>query len=228
MAPDAVDDRYIHCSDKAFDKFIKAGLLKEELNRSAEFSKAWNTGAECSTVIAGKSKEHLTALRVQTSEDSMVVRNFNQAVKTLGADAQKYKDQFHFKSIHFLLMDSMKKVQPKDCKTVYAVSLDKYNATKGSKVRLGRFLKAYSTFSDLKKSTDLEGLFIFNITSCFFANLKVDKCNNDDAVLLSPAEGFTVEDLVSVENKDDDVEYQMLTLKHAELVSFHNCYIFSR
>lgn len=228
MVPDAVDDRYTGCRDKAFEKVIKGGLLKEELKRNADFFKAWSTDKACLKQNPEISNEHLLALIAHDSEEERSITTFNNAVKTLGADAKVYKEKFHFKSFHFLLMDSMRELQPKDCKTVYVAPHYRYEALKGSRVRLGQFLKAYFSFSYLKKMEDVDGSFILNITSCFFAKMGADICSEEDAVLLSPAEVFTVEDLVQVNDKDAHIKYQVMTLKHAELFSYHNCYIFSR
>lgn len=228
MALSAVDDRYIGCRDEAFEKFIKGGLLNEELKLNVDLKEAWSTQKACIKQNPETSKEHLAALIAHDSEDEKYIIAFNDAVKTLGADAKMYEDKFHFKSFHFLLMDSMRELQPKDCKTVYAVLDYQYKVSNGSKVRLGQFLKAYFSFSYLKTMTDLEDTFIFNITSCFFAKMGADICSEEDAVLLSPAEVFTVEDLVQVNDKDKDTEYKVMILKHAKLFSYHNCYIFSR
>lgn len=228
MVSGAVDDQYTGCRDKAFEKFIKGGLLKEELKLNADFSKAWSFPEACLKRNPKTSKDHLAALIALNSEDEMSIISFDNAVKTLGEDAKMYEDQFHFKSLHFLLMDSMRELQPKDCKTVYAVPRRRYVASKGSQMRLGQFLKAYSSFKYLEKMMDLEGSLILNITSCFFAKMGANICSEEDAVLLSPAEAFTVEGLVKVNNIDDETEYQVMTLKHAQLFSYHNCYIFSR
>lgn len=227
MAENAVDDLYKGCSTRAFDKFIKGGLLEEELNHSMEFSRAWEAEKKSLKPIPGISKEHLIALRVFCNDEDFV-KTFNKAVKTLGADAGKYKDQFHFKSFHFLLTDLMSQQKPKDCRTVYALAEHEIIAKNGSFVRFGQFLKTYSSFSYLKKLTDVDGTFIFNITSCFFASLGPNVCSYEPFVLLSPAEKFIVENNVKVHNKEDDSDYSMITLKHTSLDNFHNCSIFSR
>lgn len=222
MARNAVDERYIGCRDQAYKKFISDGLLKEELDRNADFRTAWNTQG-CQSV-SGQSKEHLVALHVSDSDDDFI-NKFNKAVKKLGADAKTYNEQFHFKSLHFLLMDSMMEQRPQDCKVVYA-AVDDYTATKGSMVRFGQFIKAISSFKNLTKMMDLSEIVILNITSCFFAKLDANVCSSEDSVLVSPAEEFTVVDVAYIKN--DDSDYQMLILKHSKLFSNHNCYIFSR
>lgn len=225
MALNAVDDRYIGCRDQAFKKFISEGLLKEELECNTDFSRVWNPQKECRNA-PGQSKEHLAALLACNGEDNFI-NTFNKDVKTLGADAKTYNDQFHFKSLHFLLMDSMREQCPQDCKVVYAAMDHHYTATKGSTVRFGQFIKASSSFADLKKMMDLSEMFLFNITSCFFAKLGANICSDEDSVLVSPAEIFTMVDVVQVHDSDDDADYTMF-LKHAKLFSAHNCYIFSR
>lgn len=227
MAPDAVDDRYTGCRHKAFEMFIKGGLLNEELKLHDDLSKAWKTDEACLKQNPETSKEHLAALMAYNSEGAKYQTDFNDAVEALGANAKMYEDQFSYKSFHFLLMDSMRELQPKECVTVYADSGLGYKAPTGSKVRLGRFLKAYFSFSYLKKWADLEDSLVYNITTCFFAKMGSNICSEEDAVLLSPAEAFIVEDLKQADEADDD-NYKVLTLKHAELFSYHNCYIFSR
>lgn len=227
MAPGAVDDRYTGCRDKAFEKFIKGGLLNEELKLHEDLWEKWHTQEACFQQNPETSKQHLAALKVYDSEDARYITDFNNAVETLGANATTYH-QFSYKSFHFLLMDSMRELQPKECMTVHAVASRGYKASKGSKVRLGRFLKAYVNFSFLKKLTDLEDSLVFNITSCFFAKMGTNICSTEDAVLLSPAEAFIVENHMEVQNMEEEINYEVITLKHAQLVSYHNCYIFSR
>lgn len=229
MVPSAVDDQYAGCRDKALETFIKGDLLNKEMNLNTDFLKAWDKQKPCSKQNPKNPDEHLAALSAYDNGDEMFINEFNNAVRNLGANATVYKTQFHFKSFHFLLVDSMMELQQKDCKTVYAMSSHQYEASKGSKIRLGQFLKAYFSFNNLKKiEPDFEDNLILNITSCFFAKIGANVCSKDDAVLLSPAEVFTVEDLVPVSDKEDDTEYRVMTLKHAELFSYHNCYIFSR
>lgn len=225
MAENAVDDLYKGCSTQAFDKFIRGGLFQKELDENV-VSGAWKTESISLKPIPGLSQEHLMALHVYCSDEDFV-NTFNKAVKTLGADAEKYKDKFHFKSFHFLLTDSMR-LKEKDCKTVYAFAERQTKAENGSFVRFGQFLKAYPRFNYLKKLTDLDDTFIFNITSCFFANMGPDICGDEDGVLLSPAEKFTVVNNVQVNDKEQESVYHMITLKHAKLDNFHNCYTFSR
>lgn len=223
MAPNAVDDTYSRCREQAIKKFIHSGLLKQELNNNTEFKAAWTSPTECSKRMPGKLKEHSTALAVFSGENPHFLKPFNKAVETMGVNVSTYEDQFHFKSFHFLLMDSMTKLPPNQCKTVYALADEKYTVKNSSTVRFGRFTQA---FSNLKLMPDFDEEVLLNITSCFFADVGNKVCNKVDSILLSPAEVFTVENNIKMTNKDD--EYTMIVLKHLRVESIHNCFIFSR
>lgn len=223
MAPNAVDDGYFGCRERALNKFIHSGLLKRELIDSAEFKAAWTYPTDCSTVMPGKLKEHSTALAMFYDEKQRFLKIFNKAVETMGVNVSTYEDQFHFKSFHFLLMDSMAKLPPNQCKTLYALSDEKYTVKTGSTVRFGKFTHVFSNLNQLQ---DLDGEVLLNITSCFFADVGNKVCNKVDSILLSPAEVFTVEDNKKMNNSDEG-EYTMIVLKHSRVESMHNCFIFS-
>ncbi|KAM7394328.1 hypothetical protein PAMP_021140 [Pampus punctatissimus] len=220
-ALEAVDDLYDGCKEKALEMVIDSGLLKQELNRSEEFQKAWHY-PKCSDLIPGRVKEHSAAL--WTYENYKEFQNtFNNAVETMGGNVSIYKNNFHFKSLHFLLMNSMKLLPQNECKNVYAISDIKYEAKKGSKVRFGRFT---SVQTDTAMIEDIDGPTFLNITTCFFVNLS-NFCNtNDDAGIISPTEEFTVVDVK--EKQSDDNKYTDIILMHSQLTSLHNCYIISR
>ncbi|XP_070684255.1 ecto-ADP-ribosyltransferase 4 [Pempheris klunzingeri] len=227
MAPDAVDDMYEGCHQQAMEKFIKLGLLKQELNSSKGFQKAWSTSTHgCSPVIPGGIKEHTTALLAYFNGDVDFIKPFNKDVERLGVNVSTYEEDFHFKSLHFLLMDSLRLLNPKTCSTLYVLSEESYTAKKGSKVRFGSFTTVYSSYKKVKKMEDLDGQVILNITSCFFATLR-DCTEYKDVVLLSPTEVFTVDE-VNKKSDADDSEYTEIVLTHSKMDSLHNCYIFSR
>ncbi|XP_068583173.1 ecto-ADP-ribosyltransferase 5 [Cebidichthys violaceus] len=222
MAPNAVDYMYNGCRDEAMEKFIHSGLLRQELNNSKELQEAWEADSSCLKLIPGGITEHTTALLVYADWDGDL-KMFDNAVETLGGNVSIYEKHFHFKALHFLLMDSMLLLSTKKCKTLYVVQEEEYTAQKGSKVRFGRFAKAHSSYSEIVKLTDLDEQVLFNITSCFFANLGGNICRQDQSMtLISPAEVFTVEAVN--EKTGDDSKFTEIVLKHSELDSSHNCY----
>lgn len=229
MAPDAVDYMYDGCRKEAMETFIHSGLLKQELNASEGFQKAWSAKTTCSKLIPGGTKEHTDALLAYADGDTDFTKTFDKAVETMGGNVSTYENDFHFKSLHFLLMDSMSLPNPKEkCKTVHVVT-DEYTAKKGSKVRFGKFTKVQSSYSAAQSMTDLDAQVIFNITSCFFVNLGDNICSEEkDMVLLSPAEVFTVEAVNAATDKRNDGEYTEIVLKHSELKRSDNCNSLSR
>lgn len=229
MAPDAVDDMYKGCTKDALNKIVLSDLLKEELNNSEAFQRAWSHSqtSACTKVIPKGVKEHTMALRTFVSSPESFRTALNNAVYAYGTNTTTYEDNFYFKSLHFLLMDSIRLLNPGTCKTLYAFSEPKFSVQKGSSVRFGRFYVAYSNLDTLKER-DIDGETVLGITTCFFAELGDNICQHDDPItLISPTEEFTVEDVKTVE-EDSDVSYTMILIKHSQLKSTHNCYMFSR
>ncbi|KAM9363690.1 GPI-linked NAD(P)(+)--arginine ADP-ribosyltransferase 1 [Symphorus nematophorus] len=227
-APGVVDDLYIGCRKQALEKFIHSELLGQELNRSEGFHKAWRASSQCPGRINGGIKQHTSALLAYAHGDPAFKQEFNRAVETLGGKVSTYKSNFHFKSFHFLLMDSITLLHPtKECKSMYLVTNEHGHLKAGNKVRLTSFTLVSSNYKSTKSESDLDESFLFNITSCFFANLGSNFCMSDnDEALLSPAELFTVENVKTVITADS--KYTEIVLKHSELDRSHNCYIFSR
>lgn len=226
MAPDAVDDMYEGCSKDALNQFVFSDLFKEELNSSEAFLNAWQQSltSTCPKLIPGGMKEHTMALQTYVNSPETFKTTLNNAVYTYGTNKTTYEDSFHFKSLHFLLMDSIRLLNRGVCKTVYAFSDPKFSVQKGSPVRFGRFYLAFSSMEYLK-DRDFDDEIILNINTCFFAELGDNICHDDPVILLSPTEEFIVEDVETVEN--DDVAYQRIVLKHSLLKSTHSC-LFSR
>ncbi|KAM9315340.1 ecto-ADP-ribosyltransferase 3 [Pholidichthys leucotaenia] len=228
MAPDVIDDIYEGCREQAMEKFIRSGLLSQELNTSKAFMKAWTSNPQCHITIPGATKEHTAALSAYYNGDETFITTFSDAVQTMGVNVSIYENQFHFKSLHFLLMDSIKLQQPIKCKTVYVLQDKPKAPTSGSQVRFGSFTLANSDFEDLKSLEDLDGQVLLKINSCFFANLGEHICSNDkNAVLLSPAEVFTVDEVHTLVD-NNDAKYKEVVLNRLQLNSTHNCYVLSR
>ncbi|XP_022064201.1 NAD(P)(+)--arginine ADP-ribosyltransferase 1 [Acanthochromis polyacanthus] len=223
-----VDDMYKGCREEAMETYIHSGLLKQELNNSQEFQKAWSANAECSTLIPGGMTEHTAALSIYDHSDRSFLKTLDEAVETMGVNASIYESNFHFKALHFLLMDSITLLKQKECKIAYWAPENKVIPAKGSTVRFGSFVSVNSNYDWLIRNIDMEGTVLYNITTCFFVNLGNHTCStNKDDLLLSPAEVFTVEK-VAKRMTDDDEEYTEIILKHPKLHSTHNCFSFSR
>ncbi|GLD52354.1 GPI-linked NAD(P)(+)--arginine ADP-ribosyltransferase 1-like protein [Lates japonicus] len=135
MAPHAVDVLYNKCREEAIKEFIHSGVLKAELNGSEGFQEAWSESTRCSEMIPRGIKEHTTALLAYADGNDKFKKTFNDEVETMGANVSSYEKDFHFKSLHFLLMDYMMLPKPENCTTVYVLSEpgEQVTAEKGSK-----------------------------------------------------------------------------------------------
>ncbi|CAI5680510.1 unnamed protein product [Oreochromis niloticus] len=225
---DVVDDQYDGCRDEAMKKFIESDVLKQELSNSEGFQKAWNKSNECSKQIPGGRKEHTAALSVYVNGDRPFIKTLNKAIETMGGNVSIYENHFHFKSLHFLLMDSMRLLKPQDCKNFYVFQDGQNKPQKGSTVRFTSFTSAHSDYEELKSFEDVIENTILNLNSCFFVNLKDYVCGQEqDEILLSPAEVFTVEQVETKTTSDGD-KYLEIVLNHSGLNSSHNCYSFPR
>ncbi|XP_074519311.1 ecto-ADP-ribosyltransferase 3-like [Halichoeres trimaculatus] len=231
MAPDAVDDLYEGCRDEAMTKFIKSGVLTQELDQNEEFKKVWSENSQCAKLISGGVKEHTIAVSAFANGGESFQKAFNSAVEMKGTNESTYEN-FNFKSLHFLLIDAMKlsrNLNAKQCKTVYYFSESAHTAKTNSKVRLGGFTMAYKSYELLKQDEDWHAGSIFNITTCFFFNLGEDSCSVDTGiVLISPAEVFTVKYAGIKVDQVNEEKYTEIVLEQPELGNSHNCYIFSR
>lgn len=216
----ALAPTFLGCRDKAIDEFLQSGLLQQELNKSADFREAWTTHKKCNKVIPGKLTEHSTALTVFNNEIEPFFTDFTKAVKKLSVNATTYKDQFHFKSFYFLLMDLMTKVQPNQCRTGFMLTKD--DLKNGSSVRFDSFAKAEGEIGLL---ADLEGETVLQITSCFYVG--TNSCRVADQLILSPAEVFTVENKTSVKDTDNG-DYTLIVLNHRSVETSQDCSMFSR
>uniref|UniRef100_A0A3Q4H418 NAD(P)(+)--arginine ADP-ribosyltransferase n=1 Tax=Neolamprologus brichardi TaxID=32507 RepID=A0A3Q4H418_NEOBR len=212
---DVVDDQYKGCGEEAMKKFIESDVLKQELSSSEGFQKAWNKSNECSKQIPGGRKEHSAALSVYLKGDRPFILTLNKAIETMGGNVSIYENHFNFKSLHFLLMDSMRLLKPKECKNFYVFQDGQNQPQKGSTVRFTSFTLAYSDYEELKRFEDVNKNTILNLTSCFFVNLKDYVCGQEqDEILLSPAEVFTVEQVKTKTTSDDD-QYLEIDLKQS-------------
>ncbi|CAK6958503.1 T-cell ecto-ADP-ribosyltransferase 1 [Scomber scombrus] len=216
MAPEAVDDLYKGCNTKALE-MVQSGLLRQELNSSEGFQSAWGSN-KCSNLIPGRVQVHTDALLAYLDKGTKFRNVFNDAVETMGGNVSTYENYFQFKSLHFLLMDSMKLQKPEQCKEMYFMTDNRYEAKNGSNVRFGRFTKVNT---DPSLHEEPEGTLFF-FTTCFFVNV-TSFCNDfDDTAVISPTEEFTV--VAAIEHDG----YNEIRLKHSKMTSYHNCYMFSR
>lgn len=225
-----VDDLYDGCRKEAMEKFIP-GLLEQELNKSEELQKAWKswnvrkTFINCNSTIPGGNEEHTSALSIYQYGDAKLIKELNNEVQTMMVNVTTYEKDFHFKAIHFLLMDSMMLLKPKECRQLYLIRDEGTKIPEvNSKVRFASFTVAQSDLDD----ADLLDIVVLKIKTCFYVNLGDQLCVKGlGKILISPAEVFTVKEVNKKTNNDGD-EYPEVVLSDPSLESNHNCVMFSR
>ncbi|XP_026999237.2 T-cell ecto-ADP-ribosyltransferase 1-like [Tachysurus fulvidraco] len=222
MAPDAVDDDFLECRDKML-KVVTDSLLQEELDSEKEFKDLWSKySGTCRKNIPGGTSLPTDALQSYGNSRFKFRINFNNLVYSLGTNSTTYRD-FHFKSLHFLLSDSLRLLNPTNtCRTVYYGTNKKYNVL-GTKVRFGMFLNPTTSKSDAIDYVDTDEGSLFIINSCSVVDIEQKPCYCEELqYLLSPAEVFIVQ---KVENGSECTE---ITLNHSGFLSNHHCSFFQR
>ncbi|RVE76247.1 hypothetical protein OJAV_G00006490 [Oryzias javanicus] len=174
MSHSVVDDMYEGCRERAMETVIQSGLLKQELDNSEKFQKAWNAKTQCSFMIPGGIKEHTAALSAFYHGDKQFITDVNTQVETMGENLT----DFQFKSFHFLLMDALMLLKPQKCKTGFAIVDDLKIPKVGSAVRLAGFTMVET---DEELLTDLDDAIFLKINSCFFVNLEESICKKNVA-----------------------------------------------
>lgn len=192
MAKDSFDDQYLNCGP-AMTEALPA-LNSSEFQQNKEFSQVW-VKATAEWQKRGSSSSPLSpaqaiALMAYTMED--VYMEFNAAVRTAGKSSQEYRDNFHFKTLHFLLTQALQKLRrPNECPDVFrGVRTVQFNVTAGVKVRFGQFAS-----SSLDKTvaqgygTDT----MFEVQTCHGADIQRFSFNQSEKeVLIPPFETFEV------------------------------------
>ncbi|XP_056629347.1 T-cell ecto-ADP-ribosyltransferase 1 [Triplophysa dalaica] len=216
MFPEVVD--YSSCRDEMFQIVTKpGGLLQQELNNSKEFKMMWEANATCKEKIPGAKQEHMAALKSYADASHRFHKLFNMELYSKGKNITEYQNDFHFKSLYFLLIDAMQHLRKDMCKTIYSGG-ENEELKYGDLVRFGTFLPAKLKYSDVLEDLDDIGT-ILNITSCSVFNID-DKCQSEEIdLLISPMESFEVNE-IRIIKKPDETLTQITMVPHAFKNSF--------
>ncbi|XP_053474767.1 erythroblast NAD(P)(+)--arginine ADP-ribosyltransferase-like [Ictalurus furcatus] len=157
-----------------------------------------------------------------------ILLNSLMYVKSKHSNSTTYRDEFPFKSLHFLLTDFLRLLKRTNtCPTVYYTTSNTYTADTGTEVQFGKFIRAGTSQSSETEVVESDGGTVFNISSCSVVNVEENTCKSEELqALISPAEVFTVQNVRDVSN--DEITYKEITLTHSCFLSNHNCSFFHR
>lgn len=230
MAPDAVDDDFSQCREKMLKAVTEpGGLLQKELKANKEFEELWSKhSGECKKNIPGGTSYHTDALQAYGNSKTKFRKDFNGLVYSKGSNSMTYRDEFPFKSLHFLLTDFLHLLKRTNtCTTVYYATSNTYTADTGTEVRFGKFMRAGNSQSSETEVVESDEGTMFIITSCSVVNVEENMCKSEELqALISPAEVFTVQNVRDVST--DDATYKEITLTHSRFLSNHTCSFFHR
>ncbi|KAM9530535.1 ecto-ADP-ribosyltransferase 4-like [Salvelinus alpinus] len=162
MEPNSVDDSYPTCREELMGNITTGDLLTRERQASPSFTTAWSQAERCNVTVANLTDLHVTALTLYTNTYNRTFPLiFDVEARSLGPNANVYRQYFLFKSLYFLLLIGREEAEAeseqdgKGCLLVYADSGrgDNLRGGFGDQVRTGHFVLAsmrrYSSNIDL-------------------------------------------------------------------------------
>ncbi|KAL9869731.1 NAD(P)(+)--arginine ADP-ribosyltransferase 2-like isoform 1-T2 [Geothlypis trichas] len=192
MAQNSFDDQYLNCGP-AMTEALPA-LNGSEFQENKDFSQAWvKATAEWQkrgSFSSPLSPAQAIALMAYTMPD--VHRQFNPAVRTAGRSRQEYRDNFHFKTLHFLLTQALQRLRrPNECPDVFrGVRTIQFSVTAGDKIRFGQFA---SSSLDKAVAQGYGNVTMFKVRTCHGADIQKFSFNpSEKEVLIPPFETFEV------------------------------------
>ncbi|XP_031981541.1 GPI-linked NAD(P)(+)--arginine ADP-ribosyltransferase 1-like [Corvus moneduloides] len=198
MAPDAFDDQYRGCG-RAMTAALPA-LNRSELQRSGHFAEGWALAAAEWRVRTSPgsprsplSPAQATALLAYTAPLPLH-RTSNAAVRAAGRSRREYRDEFHFKALHFLLTDALAALRaaggPRCRRAFRGVRGVRFEARPGRTVRFGHFASA-SLRNESARSFGTAAA--FQVDTCRGAAIReFSFFPHEDEVLIPPFETFEV------------------------------------
>ncbi|NXV55432.1 NARE ribosyltransferase, partial [Molothrus ater] len=192
MAPDSFDDQYRGCGPAM--KAALPALNSSEFEQNKEFAEVWvKAAAEWQSrgpPESPLSPDQATAFIAFTMTDP---RKFNDALRVVGHSGQEYRDNFHFKTLHFLLTDALatlRDAQNGQCWDAFLnVCGTRFEAQHGDTVRFGLFMPMFLSkqIGECPSGTKLEVHTCHGVDVMLFSDHPEPKI-----VLIPPFETFKV------------------------------------
>ncbi|XP_066060601.1 NAD(P)(+)--arginine ADP-ribosyltransferase 2-like [Chamaea fasciata] len=220
MAQDTFDDQYRGCSC-AMTAALPA-LNRSEFQKNLVFARVWAKAKEewerwGFRVPPLSSPEQAIAVMAYTTND--LRKEFNDAMRKAGRSPQEYRDNFHFKTFHFLLthaLGTLRDDQNMQCRRVFRGVHDvHFKAQCGQTIRFSQFTTtSLSKETAQKYRTDT----IFQVHTCYGVDIQnfSFSCSNHP-VLIPPYETFEVTEVTQEGNKSQ------IKLRSTGTFSKYNC-----
>ncbi|XP_071274269.1 erythroblast NAD(P)(+)--arginine ADP-ribosyltransferase-like [Agelaius tricolor] len=201
MAPDSFDDQYQGCGP-AMTEALPA-LNSSEFEQNKEFAEVWvKAAAEWQSWDPPESPlspDQATAIMALLMTDHT---KFNDALREAGHSRQEYRDNFHFKTLHFLLTDALatlRDAQKGQCRDVFLnVSGTCYKAQRGDTVRFGHFMLLLPS----NQTGECPGETMLEVHTCQGVEIQsFTKHPEEKVVLIPPFETFNVAQYTQEGNK---------------------------
>ncbi|TRZ14086.1 hypothetical protein HGM15179_013007 [Zosterops borbonicus] len=220
MAQDSFDDQYQGCGP-AMTAALPA-LNRSDFQKNPDFAQVWAKATAAwqdhgSRVSPLSSPDQAIALMAYTMLD--VYKDFNNAVQVAGRSPQEYRDNFHYKTLHFLLtqaLATLRDAQGPQCHNVFrGARRYRLKTQRGNTVRFGRFRS-----TSLKKEIALcfGTNMAFQVHTCHGVNIRnFSRHPWEEEVLIPPFETF------KVTNVSNDREMPWIHLHSTGISSKYNC-----
>ncbi|NXP41104.1 NRT2 ribosyltransferase, partial [Leiothrix lutea] len=220
MAQDSFDDQYQGCGTEMITAL--PALNRSDFQKNPLFAHVWvkavdewqNKGSPLSPL---SSPVHAIAVMAYSMKD--VYKQFNTAARTAGRSPQEYRDNFHFKTFHFLLTQALvtlRDIRNEQCHDVFRGVRDvQFEVQRGQTIRFGQFTSTSLSKNVAQKyGTDT----IFQVHTCHgvdIQNFSFDHSNRE--VLIPPYETFEVTEVTQERNKPQ------IKLRSTGTFSRYNC-----
>ncbi|XP_032920970.1 erythroblast NAD(P)(+)--arginine ADP-ribosyltransferase-like [Catharus ustulatus] len=220
MALNSFDDQYQGCGPAMKAKL--PALNRSEFQDNSLLAQVWPKAKVWwqrwgSPVSPLSSPDQAIAINAYNIID--LYEPFNDEVRVAGRSPQEYRDNFHFKTLHFLLTDALamlRAAQGQQCRCVFW-GMDKYKfkANVDDVVRLGQF--ASSTLCE-NGNEGLASTTVFKVQTSHGVAIKVYfEYTSQEKVLIPPFEKFKVTKVI------EDWEKVVIHLDSIGTYSKYNC-----
>ncbi|NWS80969.1 NARE ribosyltransferase, partial [Toxostoma redivivum] len=218
MSPLSFDDQYRGCGPAM--RAALPALNRSEFQNNFLFAQTWPKAVakwqKKKSLPSSVSSAQAIAIMAYTMDD--LYEEFNNQGRGAGVSRQHYRDNFHFKTLHFLLTDALAALRAHEgqkCRCVHRGVKKSFKAKVGDIVRFGQFASS-SLCKDVARGFGETTL--FKVWTCHGAYIEeFSQFPVEEEVLIPPFEKFKVTNVIQKWGK---VEIQ---LNSTGTYSKYNC-----